>query len=642
VAGMAGTRLLAMAAVLHAHAASGEPVDAEALEQDLNEALTKPAGLSNVAQTEVANAIGGGRDDVYGDAGVHATEWLTAEDERVCPVCMANEAAGPVAIGEPFPSGDLAPPAHPRCRCTHTPADFSSVPAYADRRAMEPLRHFGWPDKTLEEEARLQGKSIIKVGPKGYIHGWIYVGPASYWGGTTKNAHPVHGYARVQSVAPDKKSVHVRFDDGTEGDMAARIQTDPYAGYVEPHLESLPEPHDPSDPAPLAPDPPADLVQGYRKMTHLSDEMDQVRDKDPERYNQLDREGFDLRWKLDHEPSVSDATRRRAYLLGNNQAYRDDSARQLGITPEEYDQRATEELRRVAQRPVAIRTTNGGLQHILDQDAFKTQFEVERSRALKSNDTRSAYEETWFGYRPDMTPEYRPVYGYVQDGPERPAGIGSRDWLAPSSDHLSTFGTTQVVLKDSVKQHATMNVGDSLDNKEASMPSRMTDPQPYSFAAYDPDHTHGGINSSDALRGLNRDYSGSDFRREHFIEAQLHSPDGVRRPVTADDIDHVLFPSTPPPALRDSLAAKSIPWRVFTAAQVAKDGSPEEKANVLKVTREDSDYLAREVAEHEEAVTSYRAKGDNYTADIEAKELATVLRQQKQVDRGLKALEAKR
>jgi hypothetical protein len=64
----------------------------------------------------------------YLNVGVHWVEWLTEEDAKVCPVCEANEAAGPVKLGEPFPSGDTEPPAHPNCRCAFLPAGWIKPP----------------------------------------------------------------------------------------------------------------------------------------------------------------------------------------------------------------------------------------------------------------------------------------------------------------------------------------------------------------------------------------------------------------------------------------------------------------------------------------------------------------------------------
>ena len=45
--------------------------------------------------------------------------WLTVGDDRVDPDCRANEDAGWIPLDAEFPSGDLHPLAHPRCRCTN-------------------------------------------------------------------------------------------------------------------------------------------------------------------------------------------------------------------------------------------------------------------------------------------------------------------------------------------------------------------------------------------------------------------------------------------------------------------------------------------------------------------------------------------
>ena len=65
----------------------------------------------------MANAQSGGNYSVWTGSGVVThLRWLTSEDEKVCPVCDGNDNVV-VAIGKPFPSGDLYPGAHPRCRC---------------------------------------------------------------------------------------------------------------------------------------------------------------------------------------------------------------------------------------------------------------------------------------------------------------------------------------------------------------------------------------------------------------------------------------------------------------------------------------------------------------------------------------------
>ncbi|HEX2118831.1 MAG TPA: hypothetical protein VHF91_06580, partial [Acidimicrobiales bacterium] len=43
-------------------------------------------------------------------------QWVV-EDDGHCPDCDDNALAGPTAKGQPFPTGQLHPPAHPGCRC---------------------------------------------------------------------------------------------------------------------------------------------------------------------------------------------------------------------------------------------------------------------------------------------------------------------------------------------------------------------------------------------------------------------------------------------------------------------------------------------------------------------------------------------
>ena len=40
-----------------------------------------------------------------------------SEEPAACPDCEDNSLAGAQAKGEPFPTGQLHPPAHPGCRC---------------------------------------------------------------------------------------------------------------------------------------------------------------------------------------------------------------------------------------------------------------------------------------------------------------------------------------------------------------------------------------------------------------------------------------------------------------------------------------------------------------------------------------------
>jgi 8-oxo-dGTP pyrophosphatase MutT (NUDIX family) len=169
ISSMTGTRLAQIAAVLQQaqqEALSGQPVDVTRLEQQISAVLQapppesgKPAGPAagssgNVGQTEVSAAIARAQQHVFTDAGVVESQWITAQDERVCPTCAMNQELSPVPLGLPFWGGVIAPPQHPRCRCTLSPTSYASVPSFQQFQESLPLRRFG--NASLEEERRLQ------------------------------------------------------------------------------------------------------------------------------------------------------------------------------------------------------------------------------------------------------------------------------------------------------------------------------------------------------------------------------------------------------------------------------------------------------------------------------------------------------
>ncbi len=73
-----------------------------------------------IADFEVGNANGNG--SLIGlraaeAAGVELEkEWYP--DDEACPICLGNADAGPIPVNDEFPSGDLAPLAHPNCECS--------------------------------------------------------------------------------------------------------------------------------------------------------------------------------------------------------------------------------------------------------------------------------------------------------------------------------------------------------------------------------------------------------------------------------------------------------------------------------------------------------------------------------------------
>lgn len=70
-----------------------------------------------IASTETTRAYADGAHRAYVASGVVGEEeWLTAVDDRVCPICGPLEGQRRRLNGT-FPGGLSAPPAHPGCRC---------------------------------------------------------------------------------------------------------------------------------------------------------------------------------------------------------------------------------------------------------------------------------------------------------------------------------------------------------------------------------------------------------------------------------------------------------------------------------------------------------------------------------------------
>jgi hypothetical protein len=95
---------------------------ATALESSLGALLGSEDDARLIAVTEVTRAMQMAAMEAYRTAGVEKVRWITRSGHP-CPACLANEAAGPRYLGEPFPSGSTAPPEHPHCECALIPAE---------------------------------------------------------------------------------------------------------------------------------------------------------------------------------------------------------------------------------------------------------------------------------------------------------------------------------------------------------------------------------------------------------------------------------------------------------------------------------------------------------------------------------------
>jgi hypothetical protein len=110
------TRLNRIAAALAKGGTAAE------LEAAIKAVLESEPDARLIVITEVTRAMALAAMEVYRDAGIRKVRWVT-RSANPCPICLANEAAGPRWLGEPFPSGSVAPPEHPDCECALIPAE---------------------------------------------------------------------------------------------------------------------------------------------------------------------------------------------------------------------------------------------------------------------------------------------------------------------------------------------------------------------------------------------------------------------------------------------------------------------------------------------------------------------------------------
>ncbi|WP_369043502.1 phage portal protein [Streptomyces sp. Midd1] len=116
---VANTRLNELGRALAAGTARGDSADTIA--RSISGVLSNPARAEMIATTELARAISAASVSTYRLNGIQFVEWMTAADERVCPLCYANADGGARRLETEFPSGVYMPPAHPYCRCALAP-----------------------------------------------------------------------------------------------------------------------------------------------------------------------------------------------------------------------------------------------------------------------------------------------------------------------------------------------------------------------------------------------------------------------------------------------------------------------------------------------------------------------------------------
>jgi SPP1 gp7 family putative phage head morphogenesis protein len=116
---VAANRMDKLAGALSDALARGDSADT--LAGDLRGILDNEAWAERIAVTEISRAVSAATLNIYQANGITQVSWVTAPDQRTCPPCITNEAAGAIPVGQNFPSGAPHPPQHPSCRCCLLP-----------------------------------------------------------------------------------------------------------------------------------------------------------------------------------------------------------------------------------------------------------------------------------------------------------------------------------------------------------------------------------------------------------------------------------------------------------------------------------------------------------------------------------------
>ena len=110
----------------------------KAVRDILGDVTRSTAGL--ILDTAIGQSLAVGALDTYQTAGVQSADFVTAGDQRVCPVCDDAETNNPYSLTDA-----PIPPLHPGCRCTLSPSDdfaptataLQLVSGYTDTTDME-------------------------------------------------------------------------------------------------------------------------------------------------------------------------------------------------------------------------------------------------------------------------------------------------------------------------------------------------------------------------------------------------------------------------------------------------------------------------------------------------------------------------
>jgi hypothetical protein len=116
---MSNTRIAAMATALAAGALSGS--GPAVIAGTASRRTRRRMAIPQIRITEITNASSAGASDTYRANNIEYGEWELDPQLNNCSICVVNSEAGPVPIGQPYPSGHSRPGIHVKCGCSLAP-----------------------------------------------------------------------------------------------------------------------------------------------------------------------------------------------------------------------------------------------------------------------------------------------------------------------------------------------------------------------------------------------------------------------------------------------------------------------------------------------------------------------------------------
>lgn len=129
-----------------------------------------------------------------------------------------------------------------------------------------------------------------------------------------------------------------------------------------------------------------------------------------------------------------------------------DIAAEYGVTAKTVERTIDKAFAKLtAESRIVTQFESKYMDSLLTDGRFKSQFETGVSGGTNSPSYRAAAEQKGLGIPTDIEPKQRPIYGYLDLGPS-------------ARGMVAQYGDLTFIVKDEVKQRATVTAGDSLYN----------------------------------------------------------------------------------------------------------------------------------------------------------------------------------